>query len=167
MLSKDPKFTGWENLGTFTFTPDDTDRVIGGFTLSEGDEYLWVRIRSLSQPDPWPWSYGILGWKSSEGYELGSIKAYSKTESEVFRLGNGLSPMVRSGVITFEPRGFNLAWIRKGNPWTLVFSAQSGSVGSGAPPLFGTRSTLGVLGNADGAGIPYTISDGTAKLNLS
>ena len=123
-----PRFLGWSDLGNKTVTPDTTDLVVGGFSLEEGDTHIWVRMRSLSSPDPWPWSYGILSWKSSEGYELGSVKAYSETESEVFRIGNGLPPVVRSGFITFEPRSFNLAWIKRGNPWTLNFQAQSGTL---------------------------------------
>jgi len=146
-----PRFLGWQDLGTKTVTPDSTDLVIGGFSLAEGDTHIWVRMRSLSPPDPWPWSYGILGWKTSEGYELGSVKAYSALDSEVFRLGNGLPPVVRTGVITFEPRSFNLAWIKKGNPWTLKFEAQSGNlqpVGLG-----GGAVSNSFVSSTDGAGL--------------
>ena len=132
-------------------TPDDTDRVVGSFSLQEGDTHLWVRMRSLSQPDPWPWSYGILGWKTTQGYELGSIKAYSATESEVFRLGNGLPPVERSGVITFEPRSFNLAWVKRGNPWTLNFQAQSGVIQS--PGLGDAAVSNSFVSSSSGSGL--------------
>ena len=161
------RFTGWQNLGSLTFTPDDTDRVVGSFSIGTDDDTIWIRVESETPPTPWPWSYGILGWKTGQGYELGSVKAYSDEAGQVYRLGVGLQPVERTGVITFEPRGYNLAWVKRGNPWTLTFSAQSGSSSSGAPPVFGTRATLGVLANADGSGIPYTLSNGSAKLNLS
>ena len=161
------RFTGWKDLGSITITPDDTDRVVGSFSIGADDDTIWVRIESKTPPTPWPWSYGILGWKTEQGYELGSVKAYSDEAGQVFRLGVGLQPVERTGVITFEPRGYNLAWIKRGNPWTLSFSAQSGSVSNGAPPVFGTRATLGVLADAVGAGIAYTITEGTAKINFS
>lgn len=146
-----PKFLGWQDLGTKTITPDDTRIVVGGFSLAEGDTHLWVKITSQSFPDPWPWSYGILGWKTSAGYELGTVKAYSDTTGEVVRLGTGLPPVVRSGSITFEPRSFNLAWIKKGNPWTLKFEAQSGNlqpVGLG-----GGAVSNSFVSSTDGAGL--------------
>ena len=108
------------------------DVAVGNYEMAQGDTHMWVRMRSLTAPDPWPWSYGIIGFKTSEGYELGSTRAYAETASEVFRLGSGLPPLQRSGVLTFEPRSFNLAWIKRGNPWTLNFQVQSGQLqGSG------------------------------------
>ena len=126
------RFVDWQDLGSLTFTPDDTDRVVGSFSLDDGDDTIWIRVESETSPTPWPWSFGILGWKSARGYELGSCKAYSDESGLVYRLGVGLSPVERTGVITFEPRGFNLAWIKKGNPWTLSFQATSGQSGSGS-----------------------------------
>lgn len=149
--SESPRFLGWEDLGNITVTPDTNDVVVGSFSLQEGHTHIWVRMRSLSTPDPWPWSYGILSWKSSEGYELGSVKAYSETESEVFRLGNGLPPVVRSGVITFEPRSFNLAWIKRGNPWTLNFQVQSGVLQ--APGLSGAAVSNSFVSSDGGGGL--------------
>lgn len=146
-----PRFLGWSDLGTKTVTPDDTIVSVGGFSLEEGDTHLWVKITSLSAPDPWPWSYGILGWQTSEGYELGTTKAYSEQSGEVFRLGSGLSPVVRSGFITFEPRSFNLAWIKRGNPWTLKFEAQSGVLQS--PGLGGAVVSNSFVNSSDGAGL--------------
>jgi len=125
------RFTGWQDLGSLTFTPDDTDRVVGSFSLDEGQDTIWIRVESQTPPSPWPWSYGILGWKTSRGYELGSCKAYSDEAGITYRLGFGLPPVERTGVVTFEPRGFNIAWIKKGNPWTLNFAAQSGTSSDG------------------------------------
>ena len=56
-----------------------------------------------------------------------SVKAYSNRLGEVFRLGNGLPPSDGTGSIWFEPRGFNLGWLKAGFPWELQFEAQAGS----------------------------------------
>ena len=139
------RFNQWTDLGQITVTPNDDEVVVGSFSLTGNDNTLWVQMTCLDAPGPWPWSYAILGFKTSLGYELGSIKAYSEDEGEVFRLGNGLQPVERNGVITLRPRSFNLAWINKGNPWTLAFKAQSGVTGGGGDdPSFdhGTLATF-------------------------
>ena len=162
------RLVGWKLIGSLTFHPDDADRVVGTFDLGPDHDTIWVRVTSKTAPTPWPWSYGILGWKSAQGYELGSVKAYSEQVGQVFRLGVGLSPVERSGVLTFEPRSYNFAWIKQGNPWTLEFEAQSGIAAT--PPLlpsFGTRATLGVLGDLASAGVSYAIKDGIATIRLN
>jgi len=147
-------------VGTYTFTPDDTQVIIGGVSLDAGDDTIWVRITQNSPPGPWPWSYGILGWKTSFGYELGTTKAFAEPDGAVQRLGLGLSPVERSGVLTFEPRSFNLAWIKQGNPWTLTFEVKTGVQvqAGGGSVTFGVTS-----GTRD---IPWTLNSiGLANLN--
>ena len=56
-------------VGTHTFTPNDTKVLIGSVSLNEGDDTIWVRITQNQPTGSWPWSYGILGWQSSFGYE--------------------------------------------------------------------------------------------------
>ena len=126
----------WQSVGERTFVPGDRVVIVGDFSLAPDHDTVWVRITSLSPPTPWPWSYGILGWRSSDGYELGSVKAYSEQLGEVFRLGVGLSPLQRDGQFTFEPRAYNLAWIQQGNPCFLVLALA---------PLLGCLLTLSVL----------------------
>jgi len=161
--------SSWSVVGTKTFRPDDLTEIVGSFSMSEGDDTLWTRVTLLSPTTPWPWSYGILGFKTSQGYELGSTKAYAESESEVFTLRNGRAPSERSGVLTFAPRGFNLGWIKKGNPLTLQFECASGlSSGGSAPPSFGDTSTLftpTVPELPEGNAQPdFTIEDGLAFL---
>ena len=126
------RFQDWSTVGERTFTPDDLTEVVGSFVMGQNDDTLWTRITLLSPAQPWPWSYGILGFKTSNGYELGSVKAYPEVDSEVFRLGIGRAPYERSGVLTFEPRSFNLAWIKKGYPMSLKFECASGVTGGGS-----------------------------------
>jgi hypothetical protein len=134
-------------VGEKTFTPDILNEDVGGFVMGEGDDTLWVKMTLLSPATPWPWSYGILGFLTSEGYELGSIKAYAESESEIFKLGIGRSPLQRTGKLTFRPRAYNLGWIKKGNPFSLRFECSSGvtSGGSSEPVVVNSfvRSTDG------------------------
>ena len=130
-----PRFQDWQTVGTRTFTPDDLTEVVGSFSMEEDHDTLWVRITQTNGQTPQVFSYGILSWKTSNGYELGSTKAYGDTESEVFRLGIGRPPYERTGQLTFEPRGFNLGWIQNGYPWTLKFEAASGTTTGGGGGL--------------------------------
>ena len=134
------RFQDWTTVGTKTFTPDDLETVIGPFVMDQDADTLWVRITQLNGLSNSPWSYGILSWKTTSGFELGSVKAYGETESEVFRLGIGRPPSERSGQLTFEPRGFNLGWIKNGYPWQLKFECSSGTTSGG-----GGSSVRGVV----------------------
>lgn len=125
------RFQDWTTVGTKTFTPDDLETVVGPFVMDQDADTLWVKVTQLNGMPNSPWSYGILSWKSASGFELGSAKAYGETESEVFRLGVGRPPSERSGMLTFEPRGFNLGWIKNGYPWQLKFEAASGITNGG------------------------------------
>jgi hypothetical protein len=125
------RFQDWTTVGTRTFSPDDLSEVVGSFSMGEDDDTLWVRITQLNTMPNGPWSYGILSWRTSNGYELGSIKAYGEVESEVFRLGIGRPPYERTGQLVFEPRGFNIGWIQNGYPWSLKFEAASGQTTGG------------------------------------
>ena len=150
---------GFSLVGTHVFTPDDAQVIIGSVSLEPGDDAIWVRITQNQPTGSWPWSYGILGWKSSFGYELGTTKAFAEPESAVQRLGVGLQPVERTGVLTFEPRSFNLSWIKKGNPWSLTFEATTGVQvqAGGGSVTFGVTSAFG--------DIPFTLSSsGLAKL---
>ena len=125
-----------------------------------------MRITQLNQPAEWPWSYGILSWRSASGLELGSTKAYSTQLGEVFRLGVGLPPSDRTGSIWFEPRGFNLGWLKAGFPWELSFEAQAGSGEVNFNPYWGrVNSTLSPANAGDsvdvGSGIELN-ADGSA-----
>ena len=150
-----------------TFTPDDLVEAIGNFSLEPEDDVLWVRITQLNGEKTSPWSYGILSWRTAQGNELGSIKAYGNPESEVYTLRTGRSPSERDGVITFKPRSFNLGWIKEGFPWPLRFEAASGQMGASAP-AFGTKATLMVPAVPRGNAQPdFSIEGDFARLLLN
>ena len=146
------RFQDWTTVGSKTFTPDDLQTVIGPFVMDQDADTLWVRVTQLNGQTNSPWSYGILSWKTSNGYELGSVKAYGETESEVFRIGIGRPPYERSGLLTFEPRGFNLGWIRNGYPWSLKFECASG-VTTPSPSPEGIGAVINSFVDTSGDGI--------------
>ena len=151
----------WQSVGQHTFVPTDREIQVGSFDLDPGQDTVWVRITQINQPASWPWSYGILSWRSAFGLELGSTKAYSTQLGEVFRLGVGLPPSDGTGSIWFEPRGYNLGWLKAGFPWTLSFEAQAGTaavVGVG-----GGEITFPVA--VDGVTYPWTFNSSNGLAN--
>lgn len=156
------------DLGQFTITENTLVVDLGPATLQPDDDAVWVKVRQVFPDDPWPFSYGLLYWESSDGRTLGTVKAYGHTSGEVFRLSTGRAPLVRAGRLYWDSRHYNLQWVKAKDPptWTLAFQWSSGQTSSGSP-AFGNRATLGSFANPDGSGIPLTVSDGTAKLNLS
>ena len=118
-------------VGDITVTPESETVNVGAFTLGAGEDILWVGIQQLSPAGPGPFSYGILGFKSANGFELGTQKAWPSPDLTVSRLSVGLAPALQTGFITFEPRSFNLRWVSQGTPWTLRFYARGGTSSSG------------------------------------
>jgi hypothetical protein len=116
-----------------TVFPDTNSPVdIGEFVLGAEDDTIWIKVTSAPQSGcPWPWSYGLVTWISEEGRELGTVKINGVCEGEVFRLGVGRAPSLRTGRLSFTPRSYNLAWVKLGHPWTLTFEAVSGVTNGG------------------------------------
>ena len=134
--------TGWRNETTLTVTPSTPDPVfVTDLELGEDDDTIWVQVTTENSECPWPWSYALLTWVSSEGRELGSTTIHGPCEGEVFRIGNGRQPVERAGSIRLYPRSYNLRWVELGNPWTINFKFETGQTSSG-PVDFGSRATL-------------------------
>jgi len=142
------------DLGNITVGPLDLQVLVGPFSLKEGDDTLWVNITQISPQQQWNYSYGLLWWESADGRQLGTQKVYGTQLGEIFRLGVGLSPLERDGVIYFAPRAYNRRWISIDNPplWTLNFEADSG-VTTGGKVLSGVSNTL--VRSTDGSGLPF------------
>ena len=153
----------WTPINQVTVGPNDLSVVVGSFDLDQGDDTIWVDVVALTADDFWPWSYGILSWKTDRGYELGSTKAYTEKPGEIFRLGVGRAPRLRSGVLIYEPRSFNLGWIKKGNELTLSFTASSGKSGGGGEGGAGNTS---VAFPVVGGNWRYAASSGLLQLEL-
>ena len=106
----EPRF---DTSSTITVRPNDIVPItVGTAFLGEQDDTIWIKVTSApSGGCPWPWSYGLVTWITEEGRELGTVKVNGVCEGEVFRLGVGRAPSLRSGRLTFEPRSYNLKWI--------------------------------------------------------
>ena len=158
-----------KDLGQHTIGPNTETLDIGPVTFEENEQTLWVEVRQVAPAGPWPFSFGLLYFESSDGRTLGTVKAYGHRTGETYRLGVGRPPLVRSGRLKFDSRHYNLGWVKAKSPqtWTLAFSVETGSDSSGGDvPVFGTRATLGVLTDAAGAVIDYAITDGVARILL-
>jgi hypothetical protein len=164
------RFSGWPPATTITVVPDSPSSIrVGDFTLEEGQDTIWVRVASFEDGNPcsWPWSYGLFYWRSSDGRELGSCKVFGSAETEVFKLGVGRPPLQRSGSFYFEPRFYNLAWVQKGNPWTIQFQALAGVTSGGGTGDDRPSAVAGVIADLVDAGVRWIIKDGVAYLLLS
>lgn len=150
----------WTDLGARTVGPSDLRLVVGSFSIGETDDTIWLEVQRTGPSGPWPWSYGILSWQTSFGLELGSVKAYTASEGEIFRLGVGRAPRSRTGSVIYEPRSFNLAWVKNGYPLTLAFSAASGLT-TGAAATGG-----GVAFPVEGGDWLYKQATGLVQLKL-
>ena len=157
------RLLGWQKPTTVTVTPSTADPiVITDIDLGPEDDTLWVHVVSSTDPVqcPFPWAYALLTWVSSEGRELGTTKIHGVCDGEVFRLGVGRTPSVRTGSVHLYPRNYNLAWVNLGHPWTLAFKFQTGAGSEGAPAL-GTRATLGVLADLADSRVTYAVNSAT------
>ena len=156
------------SLGTHNVTVTDDEVDLGPVTLDVDDDTLWVKVTQVEPDYPWPFSFGLLYFESSDGRTLGTVKAYGHDPGEIYKLGVGRPPLVRAGRLKFYSRHYNLSWARAKVPpsWRLLIEWESGQSSVGAPP-FGTRATLGVLGDLAGAGVSYAINNGLATIRLS
>ena len=142
-------------INDVTVTPDDGILNVGTFTLGAGEDILWVGVQQLSPADPGPFSYGILGFKSANGYELGTQKCWPSGDLSVSRLSVGLAPALQTGFITFEPRSFNLRWVSAGTPWALRFFARGGTSNSNQAAAVSNS----VVSSADSRGLRFVQID--------
>ena len=149
------------SVGDITVGPNSGEIAVGSFSLEEGHDTLWVEVQRTSPDQGWPWSYGILSWRSVFGNELGSLKAYAAKAGEVYRLGVSKAPRATTGTLYYEPRSFNLAWIKKGYALTLSFAAESGV--ATAIPAQGVGSMAFPV---DGGAWRYAADSGLLQLQL-
>jgi hypothetical protein len=127
-----------QSLGSINIGPSDLDVPIGPVVLPAGSDALWVRMIQTSGESPWLFSYGLLSWRSTNGRELGTVKAYPHAGGETYRLGTGLSPVERAGELWFTPRAYNLSWIKSGHRLGLAFEWEAGAGGSGMGGIAGS-----------------------------
>lgn len=133
----------WASVGSISIGPADGPKTIGAFTLDVGADTLWVRAVQQGGDSPFPYGFGLLTWETLEGRELGTCKVFGHHEGETYRLGVGLSPMERSGVLKFWARPYSLKWLKvMSTTWNLAFEARSGvTIGGGTGAIAGSFVT--------------------------
>lgn len=112
----------WTRIGSITVRPESDEVVVGPIQVPpQGGVELMVRETSPGYG--FRFAYGIVSFRSAQGRELGTAKCWTRPEWTSFRLGAGLTSVFPSGVLLFEPRSYNLRWIRAGYSWSLEFMA--------------------------------------------
>ena len=127
-----------KKLASLSISNVDHFLEVGEIELPEGDDTFWFRVVQTGGPSPWNFSYGLLSWITDEGRELGTVNVYPHSEGEVFRLFNGRKPSLNTGLVCFEPRNYNLAWLKTSGLtldldifWTSGTSGGTGGRGTG------------------------------------
>lgn len=115
----------WQSIGTVTVSPTTTEAVVGPIEVpTYGGVELKIRQTSST---PFRWGFGLLSFKSGNGYELGTIKVWPRTTFSHYKLGAGLGVVSNSGILVFEPRSFNLRWVLAGFSLSLQVLADIAS----------------------------------------
>lgn len=155
-------------LGSISVGPSDLYKDLGPITLKEEDDTIWLDVTQTSPTEDWKYSYGIVSFVSTNGAELGSAKVYGNQNGEVFRLGVRRAPSVRTGVIRFRPRAWNLQWVSaKGAPrWELSFSYETGKTTFSSGDAV-SSAVAGVLADIGDAGVRWVIKAGIAYLSIA
>lgn len=103
----------WRRIGIVTISPT-TDKAVVGPIEVPGFDGVEVRVRLLSGPYPFQYGYGLLYYRSSNGREMGTIRVYPKMEPEDYIIGKGMTVQDTTGELVFEPRTWNLRWVKAG-----------------------------------------------------
>jgi len=111
----------WQLVGRVTVGPDDDLATIGPLEVPVAGGFE-LSVRQV-QPTPFQWGNGLVSYLSSEGRELGTIQVFPRMDRESYYLGAGLTVADNTGVLIFEPRIWNLRWVRAGFPLELEFMA--------------------------------------------
>lgn len=148
----------WQLIGSVTVTPSTTEAVVGPIEVPTfgGVE---VKLRQTA-PSPFRWGYGLLSYRTANGLELGTIKVWPRVEFSNYLLGGGLSVADNTGVLVFEPRSFNLRWVRAGFPLTVEVLADL------ATDLPADRYRADGFAVSTGAALPMTQSGSLGRLTF-
>lgn len=157
-------------VGSISVGPLDEKILVG--TVDVPAQGLEVRVVQISSSPFQTLSHGLLYVKTAAGRDLGTIKVWGHPEGEDYRLGEGRSTSIGIAELWFEPRLYNLKWLRAGAPvsWALKFYAQPATVTSptesGGGGAFGT-SWLGAFSTGNGAVLASTVRNGLVNLVLT
>jgi hypothetical protein len=115
----------WVRVGSVTVRPETGQVVVGAIEVPPQDG-IEIMVRQTSPVQGFKFAYGLVSFRSVLGLELGTIKVWAGPEWQSYKLGAGLSALYRTGALLFEPRSYNLRWVKAGFPWALEFMADVG-----------------------------------------
>lgn len=145
--------------------PGDLSIDVGEIVLPLSADTIYLYVKQLQPIGPWPYSYGLVSWKTANGRELGTVKVYGHNEGEVYAIRVGLPPLQRTGSLLFEPRHYNLRWLQSaGKEWRLEFMYKTSgpNIGNGGE-AFGNGWT-GVYATEQGGNIGEIVNNGLINL---
>jgi hypothetical protein len=117
----------WQRIGSVTVSPHTVEAEVGRLDLPpQGGVELMLRQTSPYQG--FNFGYGLVSVRTALGREYGKVRCWAGQEWSAFRLGDRLSCLSSSGVLVFEPRAWNLRWVKAGFPWSVEFMADVGTV---------------------------------------
>ena len=115
----------WTQVGSVTVGPTSQEIRFGQIEVPPQGG-IEMMCRSTSADKGFKFAYGLLSFESALGRELGTVKVWPAREWTAFKLGEGLSSLSRAGSLVFEPRSYNLRWIKAGFSWSIAFMADIG-----------------------------------------
>jgi hypothetical protein len=146
----------WQLVGRVTVGPSDDLVEVGPIEVPTAGGFEFS-VRQV-EPTGFRWGNGLVSFISSQGRELGTVQVWPKLERESYYMGQNLTVIDNSGVLVFEPRLWNLRWVRAGFPLVLEFLADLAtdlppdryrapgfSLGNGAPLVLELVGELGRL----------------------
>ena len=150
-------------IGVSTLTALTVRATIGSFTGDLVNGQLLLQISTLSPADFQGMAFGVVSFIDNDtGVRvLGDARYYPKPEPTVIALGYGDRESV-DGVVVFEPRAYNLRWIKaqEGNVVWRISAEVDTPFGVSVPAFTPTAMAFGAIELTAGAvtgssGKPY------------
>lgn len=148
----------WQLVGSVTISPDTVEAVVGPI---EVPTYGGVEVKlRQTTPTPFRWGYGLLSYRSVHGLEMGTIKVWPRMEFSSYHLGERLTVVANSGVLVFEPRTWNLRWVKADFSLSLEVLAD---LATDLPP---DRYQSDGFSTGAGLPLPLTLSGAQGRLTF-
>lgn len=140
-------------IGTVYVSATTNRATVGRFNGNLVNGLLLLQVQTLNPSVIQGLAFGIFSFIDDDSNirTLGDVKYYPKAEPTTIALGYGNRSTV-SGVVIFEPRAYNLAWIKRtgdGAFWGLnVETENTGASTPGFTPSGFADGALGLIATA-------------------
>lgn len=121
----------WQTVGVVSVDALTERATFGPVSGSLDQGRLWLRLSTVSPPQPKPLAFGIVGLIDEQGSQpLASQKHWPSPWPAVMYLGPGPFSAV-AGDLYLKPRSYNLKWLEVGLP-ARVWMVKAEVLGPGA-----------------------------------